>query len=64
VGFGGIFRSLVDIGGNLTLVGFGGIPRLVESGGFFRRGVDSRGNFRLVDPDKDRGRWLEDRCGE
>jgi len=31
------------------LVEFGGIPRLVESGKFFRRGVDSCGNFRLVD---------------
>jgi len=48
--FGGIFRSLIDIGRNLTLVEFGGIPRLVESGRFFRREVDSRGNFRLVDP--------------
>jgi len=52
VGFSGIFRSLMDIGGNLTLVEFGGIPRLVESSRFFRRGVDSRRNFRLVDPGK------------
>jgi len=50
VGFSRIFRSLIDISRNLTLVEFSRIPRLVKSGGFFRRGVDSCGNFRLVDP--------------
>ena len=50
MGFSGIFRSLIDIGGNLTLVKFGRIPRLVESGRFFRRRVDSYKNFRLVNP--------------
>jgi len=50
MGFGRIFRSLIDIGRNLTSVEFSGIPRLVKSGGFFRRGVDSCRNFRLVDP--------------
>jgi len=49
VGFGGISRSLVDIGENLILVKFGGILRLVESGKFLRRGVDISGNLRLVD---------------
>ena len=50
MGFSRIFRSLIDISRNLTLVEFSRIPRLVKSGGFFRRGVDSCGNFRLVDP--------------
>jgi len=49
VRFSGIFRSLMDISGNLTLVEFGRIPRLVESGGFFRRGVNISGNLRLMD---------------
>jgi len=39
----------MDIGGNLTLVEFGGIPGLVESGRFFRRRVDISGNLRLMD---------------
>ena len=47
--FGGISRSLVDIGGNLTLVEFGRIPRLVELGGFLGYVYVSR-NFRLVGP--------------
>ena len=47
---GGILRHKVGISRNLTSVEFSGIPRLVESGRFFRRGVDSRENFRLVDP--------------
>ena len=46
---GGIFRSLVDVGGNLTFVEFSGILRLVESGGFLRRRVDISRNLRLVD---------------
>jgi len=49
VGFGGISRSLVDIGGNLISVKFGGILRLVESGRFLRRRVDISRNLRLVD---------------
>jgi len=32
------------------LVEFGGILRLVESGGLFTYRVDVGGNFRLVDP--------------
>jgi len=38
----------MDIGGNLILVKFGGIPRLVESGRFLRHRVDISGNLRLV----------------
>ena len=37
----------MDISGNLILVEFGGIPRLVESGGFLVYIYISR-NFRLV----------------
>ena len=40
---------MVDISGNLILVEFGRILRLVESGGFLRRGVDVSRNLRLVD---------------
>ena len=46
----GILRYRVGISGNLILVGFSRIPRLVESGGFLRYRVDSYRNFRLVDP--------------
>ena len=46
---GGIFRSLVDVGGNLIFVEFSGILRLVESGRFLRRGVNISRNLRLVD---------------
>ena len=46
---GGIFRSLVDFGGNLIFMEFSGILRLVESGRFLRRRVDIGGNLRLVD---------------
>ena len=49
--FGGISRSLVDIGRNLILVEFSGIPRLVESGGFLGYAYVSR-NFRLVGPSR------------
>jgi len=49
MGFGGISRSLIDIGKNLILVEFSGILRLVESGKFLRRRVDISGNLRLVD---------------
>jgi len=49
MGFGRISRSLVDIGGNLILVEFGGILRLVKSSEFLRRRVDIGGNLRLVD---------------
>ena len=45
--FSGISRSLVDIGGNLTLVEFSGIPGLVELSGFLGYVYVSR-NFRLV----------------
>ena len=46
---GRIFRSLVNIGGNLIFIGFSRILRLVESSRFLRRGVDISGNLRLVD---------------
>ena len=49
MGFSGIFRSLVDISGNLMLVEFSKIPRLVESSKFLRRGVHISGIFRLVE---------------
>jgi len=49
VGFSRIFRSLIDIGRNLTLIKFGKIPRLVESGRFFRRRVDISRNLKLID---------------
>jgi len=42
----------VDVGGNLVLVKFGGILRLVESGRLFRCRVDISRNFRLVDPSR------------
>jgi len=43
-----IFRSLVDISGNLILIEFSGIFGLVELGGLLRYRVDISGNFRLV----------------
>ena len=46
---GRIFRSLVDVGRNLTFVEFSGILRLVESGGFLRYRVNISRNLRLVD---------------
>ena len=49
--FSGISRSLVDIGGNFTLVEFSGIPRLVELGRFLGYVYISR-NFRLVGPSR------------
>ena len=49
MGFSGIFGSLVDINGNFMLVGFGGILRLVESGGFFVYGVGISGILMSVD---------------
>ena len=52
VEIGRIFRSLVDVGGNLTFIEFSGILRLVESGRFLRRGVDISRNLRLVDLSK------------
>ena len=42
VEIGKIFRSLVDVGGNLTFIEFSGILRLVESGRFLRRRVVNR----------------------
>jgi hypothetical protein len=49
MGFSRIFRSLVDISGNLIFVEFSGILGLVESGGFLRCRVDVSRNLRLVD---------------
>jgi len=40
----------VDVSGNLILVEFGRILRLVELGGLFRYRVDISGNFRLINP--------------
>ena len=34
---------------SLTLVKFGGVPKLIEFGKFLRRRVDIGGNFKLVD---------------
>ena len=47
MGFSGISKSLMDISGNLILVEFNGIPRLVELGRFFGY-IDISGIFRLV----------------
>ena len=41
----------MDVGGNLILVEFSKIPRLVESGGFLRY-IDFGRNFRLVGPSR------------
>jgi len=43
-----IFRFLVDVSGNLILVEFSRILRLVELGGLLRYRVDISRNFRLV----------------
>ena len=42
----------MDISGNLTLVEFGGISKLVESSRFFKYRVDISGNLRLIDLSK------------
>ena len=47
--FSGNFRSLMDVSGNFTLIGFGGIPRLIKSNRFLRHRVDISGNLRLID---------------
>jgi hypothetical protein len=47
MGFGRIFRSLVDISRNLIFVEFSGTLRLVEPSGFLRRGVDVSGFSRF-----------------
>ena len=39
----------MDIGGNFTLIEFGGIPRLVKSSKFLRHKVDISRNLRLID---------------
>ena len=39
----------MDISGNLILVDFGRVLRLVEFSRFLRYRVDTGGNFRLVD---------------
>jgi hypothetical protein len=49
VEIGRIFGSLVDVGGNIIFIEFSRILRLVESGGFLRRGVDISRILRLVD---------------
>ena len=51
VGLGRNFRFLIGISGNLTLVEFSRIPRLVESGGFLGY-VNFSGDFRLVGPSR------------
>ena len=48
IGFSGISKSLVDIGGNLALVEFGKIPGLVELGRFLGY-IDISENLRLID---------------
>ena len=47
--FSRIFRSLIDIGGNLIFIEFRRIPRLVKSSRFLRYRVDISRNLRLVD---------------
>ena len=42
----------MDVSGNLILVEFSKILRLVELGRLFRYRVDISGNFRLVDPSR------------
>jgi len=49
VGFGRIFRSLINISRNLTSVEFSKIPKLVKSGGFLKRRVNISENLRLMD---------------
>jgi len=49
VDISGILRRRVGISGNLMLVEFSEIPRLVESGRFLGYRVNSYRNFRLVD---------------
>ena len=49
MGFSGVPKSLINISGNLILVEFSGIPKLVKSGGFFGYRVDISGNLRLMD---------------
>ena len=44
-----IFRFLVDVSGNLILVEFSRILKLVELGGLLKYRVDISRNFRLVD---------------
>ena len=44
-----IFRSLVDVSGNLIFIEFSRILRLVESSRILRRKVDISRNLRLVD---------------
>ena len=47
--FSKVFRSLMDVSGNLISVEFSRISGLMESGGFSRRKVDISGNLRLID---------------
>ena len=49
MGFSRNSRSLVDISRIFISVEFGGILKLVESGGFLRCRVDISRNLRLVD---------------
>ena len=39
----------MDISGNFMSMEFSGIPRLVKSSRFLKRGVDISGNLRLID---------------
>ena len=49
MGFSRNFRFLMGVSGSLTLVEFGGVPRLVKSSKFLRHGVDISKNLRLID---------------
>ena len=45
--FNKISRSLIDISGNLILIEFSGIPKLMEFGRFFRRRIDISKSFKF-----------------
>ena len=48
--FSKFFRSLTDNIGNLILIEFGRISRLMEFSEFLRQKVDISGNLRLINP--------------
>ena len=50
--FSRFFKSLMDISGDLILVKFSRISRLVKSSRFLRQGVDISGNLRLINPSR------------
>ena len=52
MGFSKVFKSLVDVSGNLISVEFIRFSRLVKSSEFLRRRVDISGNPRLIGPSK------------